>query len=233
MSKDFLNYPPLLSAVVALYEEVMSWLVKKDCIIPLLLYTHVVVNNLVGLQRKGGELLKLEIILTQLVKVFEPPYLDYFLRLYDWNFMEEDICHQSLNILYEYIEDTAHENKPEMQIYKRKLDTIHQLIQQHLTESNLIQRQSREQLHFYHLKKKEYFGIVDDMNSYPKRIFKKVGEIGNENMKEHHLHKYVRILKKSKHIKIESMINIVSSAHEVSDMLLQNYAHIFMKNEGS
>lgn len=33
-------------------------------------------------------------------QLFQNNYLGYFLKLYDWNFMEEDICLETVKILY-------------------------------------------------------------------------------------------------------------------------------------
>ena len=67
------------------------------------------------------------------------------------------------------------------------------------------------------------------MNNKPKTIFKKIAACEDVEVKEHYIQKYVRILKKSKHIDIMSMINIVSSDNDISALLLQQYSLTFMK----
>jgi hypothetical protein len=47
-----------------------------------------------------NQLVLLETILTQICNLFEYGQLEYFLKLYDWNFMEEDICLNSIKYLY-------------------------------------------------------------------------------------------------------------------------------------
>ena len=86
--------------------------------IPLYLFTNVVVNNLKKLMGDGdkdvtlssgmgnpyqhivGRYVILETILEQMSQLFQNNYLGYFLKLYDWNFMEEDICLETVKILY-------------------------------------------------------------------------------------------------------------------------------------
>lgn len=77
--------------------------------LPLYLYANVVINNLRKLMKEGvmGRYLILETLLSQMSAIFQDKYLAYFLKLYDWNFMEEDICLETIKILYEFIEDTT------------------------------------------------------------------------------------------------------------------------------
>ena len=65
-------------------------------------------------------------------ELFSQRCLAYFLKLYDWNFMEEDICLETLKILYEFIEDRGNEKKPEYEIYKNHLGLINKGIERFL-----------------------------------------------------------------------------------------------------
>ena len=91
--------------------------------------------------------------------MFQPQQLGYFLKLYDWNFMEEDICLEGIKILYEFIEDTNNEKRPEYEIYKKHLITINKGIEQFLKKyKNINGNQQtgliKERKQFYELKKK-------------------------------------------------------------------------------
>ena len=141
----------LMSVVFSIYEKMMRLLLRRNTVVPLYLYTHVVINNLKLLMewshctitlnkspntpntpnngillipnlhlhstaymgsllqaqpQNFSQLVLLETILTQISNIFDRRYLEYFLKLYDWNFMEEDICLSSIKYLYEFIENS-------------------------------------------------------------------------------------------------------------------------------
>lgn len=70
------------------------------------MFNHLVVNNIKKiLEEKNGNtnILFLEILLNLLTKIFTAPYVAYFMKNYDCNFMEEPACQQALNLLFEFV----------------------------------------------------------------------------------------------------------------------------------
>ena len=131
----------------------MPLLIEKESMIPLYLFANVVLNNLkklMGDEEKtassngtseknvAGRFVILETILSQVSRIFQKQYLTYFLKLYDWNFMEEDICLEAIKILYEFIEDTSNEKKVEYEMYKKHIVQINKGIQQFLSHYERI-----------------------------------------------------------------------------------------------
>ena len=77
------------------------------------------------------------------------------MRHYDWNYLESPICQESLNILYEYTENRAHEKKVEFDLAKTYITRIHAQIKAEL-ESTKGVRCDESKWTFYQLKRKEY-----------------------------------------------------------------------------
>ena len=72
---------------------------RSDSLVPMILFEHMIIDNLVKAQ-SNGQFLFIDILLNQLSLVFETRYIDYFLRLYDWNFMAEGTCRKVIQIVY-------------------------------------------------------------------------------------------------------------------------------------
>jgi hypothetical protein len=70
----------------------MDKLIQKASITPLLIYKHVVFNNIDKVLKSGNNFVMLEILLNQVDSLFSKAYLYYFMKNYDWNFMEVSIC---------------------------------------------------------------------------------------------------------------------------------------------
>lgn len=70
----------------------MEKLIQKASITPLLIYKHVVLNNIDKVLKSGNNFVMLEILLSQVDNLFSKTYLLYFMKNYDWNFMEVPIC---------------------------------------------------------------------------------------------------------------------------------------------
>jgi hypothetical protein len=70
----------------------MEKLIQKTSITPLLIYKHVVFNNIDKVLKSGKNFVMLEILLSQVDNLFSKTYLLYFMKNYDWNFMEVPIC---------------------------------------------------------------------------------------------------------------------------------------------
>lgn len=81
----------------------MIRLIERPSIVPLLLFKHVVINNLQKLLSGGNNCyIILEVLLSQVSGLFEHRALNYFMRNYDWNYLETPVCQDTLRILYEY-----------------------------------------------------------------------------------------------------------------------------------
>lgn len=79
------------------------------------------------------------------------------------------------------------------------------------------------------MKRKEYIELLEEMNEKPKKLFKKIEAISNEDIREGVINKYVRIVKKSAHLKNRSMIDIFSTDHVISAQLFSHYVEIVLK----
>ena len=91
----------LFNTLVSLYENLIVKLIEKESISPLVIYTHIVFNNLKKvLVNGGGSILSLEILINLLSQTFNSDMLKYFIKNYDWNFIENSIIQDTLHILY-------------------------------------------------------------------------------------------------------------------------------------
>ena len=82
-----------------------------------------IINNLKIAQSKA-QLLYIQILLGQVIDIFKTPKIQYFLKLYDWNFMAEGICQKTLQMLFTFTEDRNNDKKPEFDLYKRSLQQL-------------------------------------------------------------------------------------------------------------
>jgi hypothetical protein len=98
----------------------------------LLLFRHLVFNNIKRVLENGGSCILLEVLLCQLSNIFHRRTLRYFMQHYDWNYLETPVCEQALNILYEYTENRAHEKRVEFELAKAYINRIHSQIKSEL-----------------------------------------------------------------------------------------------------
>lgn len=77
----------LFNYVIPIYENLQEKLLQRPSIAPLLIYKHVVYNNIDKILKTGGNLILLEILLSQVNNIFSKPYLEYFMKNYDWNYL--------------------------------------------------------------------------------------------------------------------------------------------------
>lgn len=62
--------------------------------------TSTSLSNVINQFPSFSQLLLYQILLDQVANLFMGSQLVYFLKVYDWNFMEEDICLNSIKLLY-------------------------------------------------------------------------------------------------------------------------------------
>lgn len=110
----------------------MGRLLERPSMLPLLLFRHVVYNNVQRLLEQGGSCILLEALLAQLSRLFTPPFLAYFMRHYDWNFLELPVCQQALNLLHQYTEQRANEGRPHFELVRLAIHRIHTSIKHQL-----------------------------------------------------------------------------------------------------
>ena len=96
------NNPHLYSYLLPIYDSVLEKLMQRPAITALLVFKHLILNNVEKILKMNCSCILLEGLLRELSKIFSKNKLQYFMRHYDWNYLEVSICQQSLNILYEY-----------------------------------------------------------------------------------------------------------------------------------
>lgn len=112
-SYNILGNIHLFGYCLNLYENLMEKLLMKNSVAALCLFKHFIMNNINKLLKPQtsltptatnysniGELLMLESLLTQLSNIFMPEQLVYFLKNYDWNYLEHSICLEALHLIY-------------------------------------------------------------------------------------------------------------------------------------
>lgn len=218
----------LFNYVLPLYECLMGKLVQRASIAPLLVFRHLVYNNIQRALQGGGNLIVLEALLCQLGNVFEHAYLVYFMKNYDWNYLELSICQESLNLLYEYTENRTHEKRAELELVKAYINRIHLRVKAEV-ERLRGERREESKWRFYQIKRKEYLELLEELNDKPKRVFKRIEGIGNQELREVAIGKHVRIVKKSAHLRNRSMIDIFSTDHPVSAQLFAAYVEVVLR----
>lgn len=114
LSHQVLTNKHLFAYILPIYENLLTRLTQRPSLVPLLLFKHLVLNNLTKLLGGAGigGLVLLEALLGQVAALFQGETLLYFMRHYDWNYLELPVCQQALHLLYEFTENRAYENRP-------------------------------------------------------------------------------------------------------------------------
>lgn len=176
LSYQVLTNRHLFSYLLPIYEHLLAKLTQRPSLVPLLLFRHVVFNNLAKLLSPGGapggSHLLLEVLLSQLAAIFEGETLRYFMRNYDWNFLEVPVCQQSLHLLYEYTENRAHEHRVEFELAKTYIGRIHAQLRVELAQLGGGEEDGKWK--FYQVKRREFQELLQEMNEKPKRLLKRI-----------------------------------------------------------
>jgi hypothetical protein len=67
------------------------------------------------------------------------------------------------------------------------------------------------------------------MNQKPKKLFKRIDNITNADIREEAIHKYVKLIKKTSHLDNRSMIDIFSTDNKTSAQLFAFYVEVVLK----
>ena len=218
----------LFNHTLPIYSVLIYKLIQRPSVTALLLYKHTVLNNIQKILSEGGNYLILEALLGELTALFRPRLMEYFMRNYDFNFLEVPICQESLHVLYEYSEHRPNEKKPEFELVRAYINRIQLSIKEQIEGLRGAKSQDGK-WKFYHLKKKESEQILELMNTKPKKLFAQLDDIKRGELRENIINKYARMAKKAARLESRAMIDIFSTDNPQSAALFAAYVEIVLK----